>query len=707
MITLPFHHLGRDPELNSPVTDLKGIGGRRGEHLCRKGLKSFLDLLALVPLRYEDRSSVREISVAGEGRVMWVRGRVMWGREDRFYRSGKRLFRILIEDDTGQMELLWFHYRKAHLTRFSEKGREIMAYGSVGTKQHGKQMIHPDIILCDDQAERSVLGIYPVYPAVDGVPAQVLRSAISQVFDRCVAGLEDPLPEDLLHRLGLPTLEEALRAVHMPGENESVDELNDFRSRFQKRLIFDHFFHVMLKIALRRKMREKRKGQKFSIPMEEASRLVSCFPFSLTNDQVRAIKEIFQDLQGGRPMNRLLQGDVGCGKTVVAAVASSVAILNNRQVALMVPTQVLARQHYATFSSLANKMGFSPVLLTGNLKGSERQRIYEQVQGGEYNVVIGTQALIQEELSYARLGLVVIDEQHRFGVRQRALLDQKGANPHLLVMTATPIPRTLALTVYGDLDISVIREYPAGRRSVKTYLLDEGQKRRVYQTVRKRIQEGQQAVVICPAIEGSEETELKNVLDMHANLKRLFPPPFRLGLIHGRLSPEKKDSVMEEFRTGSIDLLVGTTVVEVGVHAPGATVMVVEHPERFGLTQLHQLRGRVGRGSEGGICILMRSGGLSDKSLQRLELFLESCDGFEIAEKDLEMRGQGELMGMRQAGAGELDLRLIFREPELLELTKRETERIVESDERLERPEHQRLRAFMQHVRPEPEVSDI
>jgi len=390
-------------------------------------------------------------------------------------------------------------------------------------------------------------------------------------------------------------------------------------------------------------------------------------------------------------MNRLLQGDVGCGKTVVAAVAASLTVINRWQVAIMVPTQVLARQHYLYFAGLPESMGFRSVLLTGAVKKSERLDTYEKIRLGEYNLIIGTQALIQEDLSFARLGLVVIDEQHRFGVKQRALLDQKGVNPHLLVMTATPIPRTLAMTVYADLDISFIKEYPEGHLPVVTRLMDGSQRREVLNTLNQRMAAGEQAMVICPVIEGSEEMDLKNALEVHEKLRKIFMPRFRVELIHGRMSSDEKDWVMERFRDGLIDLLVGTTVIEVGVDAPGATVMVIQNPERFGLTQLHQLRGRVGRGTKRGHCFLMLSTQPSAQTLSRLKILAESHDGFEIAQKDLEMRGQGELMGTKQSGAGELDFAEMFREPELLVAAKKEADALVASDPTLSRPENRFL----------------
>jgi ATP-dependent DNA helicase RecG len=393
---------------------------------------------------------------------------------------------------------------------------------------------------------------------------------------------------------------------------------------------------------------------------------------------------------------------VGCGKTVVAAVAAFVAAANGFQVAVMAPTQVLARQHFVSFSSLAPKMGFRPVLLTGASKKGDRIQIGKEISGGLHNVIIGTHSLIQDSILFRNLGLVLIDEQHRFGVRQRVMLDQKGSNPHILIMTATPIPRTLAMAAFADLDISTIREYPKGRLPVVTRLVDEGGKREVFDEVKVRLRRGEQGIVICPLIEGSEEGDLKNVLDMHERLKKVFEPGVRVGLIHGRLSGEEKERVMERFQEGEIQLLVGTTVVEVGVHAPGATFMIIEHPERFGLCQLHQLRGRVGRGSRQGVCFLMTSRGLPEGSVSRLNILAESHDGFEIALKDLQLRGQGVLTGVRQSGRGEFDLETLLNDPELVLAAKKAADRIIEGDSALAEEAHRSLRPILLSSRAEP-----
>ena len=695
VIRSPATHLKEVPTLNQPLTALKGIGPRRAELLGRKGLHTLIDLLFFLPIRYEDRSRILPISTTCHDIPALVRGTVISGGEEGSFPGGRRRFRIFIQDETAPLELLWFNYRKVHLSHYTGKGQTLTAYGRIRLNRGKRQIIHPDITLVGDAREQVSLGFYPVYPAVKGISGQVLRSLIRQTLALGQEAIKEILPEETIRRLGLPRLGEALKNIHFPPDGVSIDLLNQYKTKEHRRLIFDHFFYVMINIVLRKMSSRERTGPVVSVPKDLEDRLLNYFPFSLTGDQLRTIREIAGDLAIGRPMNRLLQGDVGCGKTVVAAVTSHMVIHNNWQVAIMVPTQVLAQQHFAYFSSLPRGMGFRPVILTGRLRTSDRLKRYEKIRNGEYNLIIGTQALIQEGLSFARLGLVVIDEQHRFGVRQRSLLDKKGENPHLLVMTATPIPRTLAMTVFADLDISVIKEYPKGHRPVETFLADATQKRKVFNTLYQRLSKGEQGMVICPVIEGSEEEDLKNVVEMHERLTQLFEPRFRVGLIHGRLSADQKDRVMEEFRGGRIDLLVGTTVIEVGVHAPGATMMVIEHPERFGLSQLHQLRGRVGRGSRRGLCVLMVSEDSSHESLSRVKVLAESNDGFEIAERDLEMRGQGELMGTRQAGAGELDLGAVFREPELLTAAKEEAQKILRTDPRLLSPENHRIKELI------------
>ncbi|MEE9612809.1 MAG: ATP-dependent DNA helicase RecG, partial [Desulfatiglandales bacterium] len=598
-------HLRQIQKLTLPLTCLKGVGPKRALLLAQKGLHTILDLLFFIPIRYEDRTRISPIKDTKEGHPALVKGKVVFGREEVFYPSRKRLFKILLRDKESSLELLWFQYRKPQLTGCANPGMELLTFGNIQIKKGQRQMIHPEMTILDPRVPELAgarLGFYPVYSFVKGISANILRSMVRTALDNYLGSLIDPIPRGIIRRLALPDLARAIKYVHLPSKQSSSDDLNKCDTTYHKRLIFDQFFTVLLAIAFKKKFRERRDGPRFSVPPNLMEDLDQIFPFKLTPHQVRAIGDMVKDFSSAKPMNRLLFGDVGCGKTVVAAVAAYISILNNREVALMVPTQVLAAQHHEYFMSLSEQMGFRPVLLTGRLKKAERRDIYDKIRNGRYNLIIGTQSLIQEGLSFANLGLVVIDEQHKFGVRERALINQKGENPHLLVMTATPIPRTLAITIYGDMDISMIKGYPKGYKSVVTQLAEEKHKRMVFETLTKKMSAGQQAFVICPVIEGSEEVDLKNAKEMADRLKKILTPPFRIGLIHGRLSPEEREAVMDDFRKGSIDLLVGTTVIEVGVHVPRATVMIVEHPERFGLAQLHQLRGRVGRGAEKGLC---------------------------------------------------------------------------------------------------------
>ena len=686
--------------VSQPLSALKGIGPKRALQFARKGIHTVLDLLFFTPLRYEDRTALRPIGETREGVFSLVQGRVVMGGEQRLFPGKARIFKILLQDASGGMELLWFHYRKPHLMRFASPGTELFAWGAARMNRGQMQMIHPEVWTRDGKEES--LGFYPVYSSLAGVSPTLLRSTIRKTLDEYLEGVSDPVPENIMEALDLPRLAEALRYVHFPPADSKFTALNRHQTPYHRRLLFDRFFLVMLAIASRRKAAAGQKGLKWSCPPALTENPSGFFPFTLTLDQEKAFRDIAYDLGSGRPMNRLLLGDVGCGKTAVAALAAYVGIMNNARVALMAPTQVLASQHLEYFRSLPRQMGFRPMLLIGGLKKAEKLEAYEKIRTGACNLVIGTQSLIQDELRLPGLGLVVIDEQQRFGVRERALMDRKGRYPHQLVMTATPIPRTLAMTVYGDLDISVVREYPAGRKPVLTRMVKATEKRMVLDFLRGRLALGQQAFVICPVIEGSEDRDLKSAMETAGKLKKLLSPPFGIGLMHGRLAAHDKNAVMGDFRCGRLHVLVGTTVVEVGVHVPAATVMIIEHPERFGLSQIHQLRGRVGRGSERGVCLLMVSEGLSDRALSRLQIITKSRDGFEIAQKDLEERGQGELIGMRQAGLGELDLSEMIREPDLLFRAKEAADALLDADPEFAHPDHQGLKGFVESVLTKP-----
>ncbi|RPI74525.1 MAG: ATP-dependent DNA helicase RecG [Desulfobacteraceae bacterium] len=686
----------KNTNLALPLSLLKGIGPKRAAFFAQKGLYTILDLLLFTPIRYEDRTRIVSLAQAVEGAGSLVRGQVISGRESFFPRTRKRLFRILLKDGNQNLELLWFQYKKQHLEQYVQKGLNLLVYGTVRQNRGSWQMIHPDIVSAGE--EDTPLGFFPVYSHIPGISVQVLRKIMRQALEQYQHELVDPLPAELVQKLELPGLNATTQCLHFPDHSFSIDDLNQFRTPYHRRLIFERFFWVMLTLAFRKINRQKQGGRVFQIPTEALSGLEKQLPFKLTADQIKVIEEIMADLKSTRPMNRLVLGDVGCGKTVVAAAAAHLAIRNHVQTALMAPTQILAQQHFEYFSGLNSELGFKPVLLTSQLKKAERDELYEQIKQGAFNLIIGTHALIQKGLSFLELGLVIIDEQHRFGVRARALLDRKGQNPHILVMSATPIPRTLAMTVYGDLDISMIREFPAGRTRRTTCLALAKDKVTVFEKLKEKLSAGQQAFVICPMIEQSEESDLKNVTEMEVKLKKLLSPPYRIGLVHGQLEAEERENAMAQFRQGKLDLLTATTVIEVGIHVPNATIMIIEQAERFGLAQLHQLRGRIGRGQKEGICFLMASAKLTDKARERLQVLTETEDGFVIAQKDLELRGQGELIGMQQAGIGELDLNEILQESGLLEKAKQETEDLVQADPDLSQPEHAALREYVESI---------
>lgn len=698
MITGKDTFLKRFQRFDQPVSCLKGIGPLRSGLLLKKGIRTVPDLLFFTPIRYEDRTRITPIAEAVEGEYTMVSGRVISGGEQQFPRSRKRLFKILLEDEHESfIELIWFRYRKIHLSGFLASGCRLMSYGRVEGGRHRRQMIHPEIHQVMDKGKdsREGLGMYPVYSAINGMTPSAVRKAVALALQQFLPSMFDPVPEEIRRENELPHLGEAIRNVHSPCCSSSVDKLNAFDTPFHKRMVFDRFFLVMLLVAFLKKRRHKRTAPHWPISHSLQEDFKRLLPFQLTGDQANALTDILNDFASGRPMNRLLLGDVGCGKTVVAALAAHLCVRNGCQAALMAPTQVLALQHLEYFRGLDPGFDFRPILITGRLKPAERSAACKEIAEGRHNIVIGTQALVKETLLFRKLWLVIIDEQQRFGVRVRAMLEQKEVRAHQLVMSATPIPRTLAIATYGDMDLSVIREFPRDRAPVLTYVLEKERKRSVFERLKKRLAEGEQAFVICPAIEGGEEEDLKDAVHMAKSLKKLFSPSYEVGLIHGRLPDEEKLAVMEQFRRGILHILVGTTILEVGVHVPKATVMIIEHPERFGLSQLHQLRGRVGRGSKPGLCLLMIPENLSEKALLRLQVLVNSLDGFEIAQKDMEQRGYGQFAGTMQAGMGELDISEMLRESDLLFRAKRAAEKLIDGDPELSELDHRPLKTFV------------
>lgn len=682
-------------QLTLPLIKLKGIGPQRASLLARKGLNTILDLLFFLPFRYEDRTRLCSLAQIRAGERVLVKGQVVYAGEEGLYRSRKRVFKIIIREGAADLELTWFHYRRQYLARFIQPGKSILAYGPVISNRSRRQIVHPEISLAEEKDIPGLLGFFPVYSIIEGLSANALRKLIHNALETYLPVIVDPLPPGMTRRLGLPSLPEALQKVHHPRPDADIVHLNQHRTPAHRRLSFDRFFLVMLGLIHNRRQRSKRTAPIITIDEDSLNTFQKALPFSLTRDQAKAMEDVRNDFRSGRPMFRLLQGDVGCGKTVIAAMAAYAAARNNRQAALMAPTRILAGQHLEFFQSLSGRLGLNPLLLLSGQNRKEREKIHEKVRSGACDLVIGTHSLLQEELVFKELGLVIIDEQQRFGVRQRALIGRKAHNPHQLIMTATPIPRTLAVTLYGDMDITVIKSRPLGQKPVETRLIPRERKREVFGILRSGLSFGRQAFVICPVIEGPEETGLKDAGNMASGLRKILSPDFKVGLVHGRLSGDEREKIMEAFRRGEIHILVGTTVLEVGIDVPNATLMIIEHPERFGLAQLHQLRGRVGRGREKGLCLMIVDDHTPPKAAERLKIIEECRDGFAIAEKDLELRGHGQLIGLKQSGPGEIDLDEILNDPELLLAARQEAQDLIRRDPDLLAPEHGLLKAMV------------
>ncbi len=592
--------------------------------------------------------------------------------------------KVAVEDGTGVIVLTWFNqkFRKDQFLKL--KGRLIVAYGTVQVGRWGVEMPSPEWELySEDEDPLSSGRVVPVYPLTEGLVQGLLRRVLRNAIDEYLPLVEENLPEDLRDRLDLVDIRDALLNIHFPESMEAMEAA-------RKRLVFEELFLLQLALAIRKRdMEAPGGGIAFQIPENFTDELKQIIPFELTNAQKRVINEIAADMARPKCMNRLLQGDVGSGKTAVALASMIIAVRNGYQAALMAPTEILAEQHHINISKMLGSFGLLDIsvdLLTGSLKAKQRQEALERLASGQTKIAIGTHALIQEGVSFRKLGLVIIDEQHRFGVLQRAALMEKGLNPDILVMTATPIPRTLTLTVYGDLDISIIDELPPGRKPVKTHWKQIGERKKVYQGVRTLIDQGRQAYVICPLIEESDKLQVRAATELAEFLQNEMFPDLKIGLLHGQMKAEEKDAVMTAFRNGEIHILVSTTVIEVGVDVPNATVIVIEDADRFGLAQLHQLRGRVGRGSEQSYCVLICEGN-SDDSVKRMQTMASTNDGFVIAEEDLKLRGPGEFYGTRQSGIANFKIADIFRDIPILELARKEAFEVINRDPDLSAPE--------------------
>jgi ATP-dependent DNA helicase RecG len=660
--------------LDRPLATLKGVGARRAQDLAHASLATVEDLLLRFPIRYEDRRNPVPLRALAGGTTAAVVAMVAGVALKRTRRPGFTIVEATLRDDSGTARAVWFNQR--FLRDVFRPGQQVALFGKVEETGAGMQLTSPQYEIVSDEAgdagpEAAGPGharIVPIYERIGTLTPRIQRTLVLQALDSLPPAVFDPLPAPVLAAFGLPDRAAALRDAHFPPAAAELEMLNSFRSPAQVRLIVEEFFLFQLGVLLRRQERTaERKARPVRVDDRIRAAARNVLPFPLTSGQRAALKAIVGDMQRPEPMNRLLQGDVGSGKTIVAALAALVAMENGQQVAFMAPTEILAEQHVMTLARLLATTRFAVRSLTGRLTDAERRDVRDGLAAGTIDLVVGTHALVQEDVRFARLGLVIVDEQHRFGVVQRSTLREKGITPDVLVMTATPIPRTLALTTYGDLDLTVIRDRPAGRQPIATTVRPESRREEVWQFVIGQLEAGRQAYIVYPLVEESEKVDLRDATAMADHLQQNVFPAWRVGLLHGRLPAEAKERVMQAFAAGELHLLVSTTVVEVGVDVPNASVMVVEHAERFGLSQLHQLRGRVGRGTAPSHCVLLYQPPLSDEARDRLKAIASSADGFVLAERDLELRGPGDFFGTRQSGLPTLRIGDLVRDAPLME----------------------------------------
>jgi len=655
--------------LDQPITSLKGIGPALATKLAKLRITQVIDLLFHLPLRYQDRTHITSIGALISGSEVVVEGEIT-GSQIRFGR--RRSLVVTIGDGSGSLLIRFFHFNKGQQQALS-RGKQIRCFGSVRLGKSGFEMAHPEYqAISENESPPLLVALTPIYPTTEGLNQPRLRQFVQAALARLNRGMAigELLPQEVIERFALPPLDECLRTIHQPHPDMAIEQLLECQHPSQQRLIFEELLAHQIAIRQLRAEARNHPTAQITLSSELLTKFTQRLPFTLTQAQQRVINEIEGDLSQPMPMQRLVQGDVGSGKTVVAAAAAIQVIHAGLQCAVMAPTELLTTQHFQSFSNWLEPLGISTVLLTGRQSTKERRESLQQIADGSAQLIVGTHALFQNEVQFAHLGLSIIDEQHRFGVHQRLTLLQKGSNsgetPHQLVMTATPIPRTLAMTAYADLDLSIIDELPMGRKAIKTVVLKEERRDEVIEHIQAACHEGRQSYWVCPLIEESEQLQCQAAELTYEQLQQQLPT-IKVGLIHGRMKSALKEQVMAQFKAGAIDLLVATTVIEVGVDVPNATLMVIENSERLGLAQLHQLRGRVGRGTIQSHCLLLYKAPLGDTARSRLEVMRESCDGFVIAQRDLEIRGPGELLGTRQTGLVSYRIADILRDQQWLE----------------------------------------
>ena len=676
-------------KLNVPIQYLKGVGPKMAERFAAKKIATVEDLLYFLPRAYEDRREIKKINKLEPGKTQTIIGKVILTQAK--YYGKKRILEVTVSDNTANLTAKWFKGQMSYLTSTFKKGTRVIFTGNVTPNYVDKLMIHPDYEILDEEDEDNLLNfkrIVPVYSETEGLHQKYIRKIMNQALEQYSRYIASPIPTEICRKRNLLNIHEALLSVHFPASNESIDEYNNMQTAAHRRLIYDEFFFFQLGMAIKKSGRILEKGISFKMQGNLWDKLLSSLSFRLTEAQIRVIAEIQRDMAAATSMNRLLQGDVGSGKTVVAMAAMIRACENNYQAALMAPTEILAKQHYSNIKEWADAIGLNTVLITGSMNAALKDETLGRINTGNADIVIGTHALISEAVDFHRLGIVVIDEQHKFGVMQRATLRNKGINADVLVMTATPIPRTLAMTVYGDLDISVIDEMPPGKKPVRTVLMGETKRNNVYQLISAELAKGHQAFIVYPLVEQSENLDLKDATNMSEHLQRDIFPDYRVGLIHGKMKEKEKDAVMQDFLANKINILVSTTVIEVGIDVPRASLMVIEHAERFGLSQLHQLRGRVGRRDIQSCCILLADYKCSADARKRLKVMEKTTDGFILAEEDLAIRGPGDFLGTRQSGLPDFRIASIIRDARILNDAKEDAFWLAARDPLLEKPEH-------------------
>jgi ATP-dependent DNA helicase RecG len=671
-------------ELKSRIQYVKGVGPQKARALAAAGMTTVSDLLTYLPFRYEDWTRKKKVAELSPGEEATVTVEVFETKLRRTRRPNFKVLQVVLGDETGKLRAIWFN--QEFLKDVFTTGRRVNLFGKIERSQYGRllEIKSPQYELMEDEdAEAAQAGrLVPVYERIGPVSPKMLRRILGFLVDAMPPNVPELVPESLCRLHHLPSREEALARVHRPEEGASMELYNSFRAPAQLRLIYEEFFHFFLALALRRKVNEGlTKSRAYPVNDFIREKVRKLLPFRLTGAQRSVLKTIADDLESNRPMCRLIQGDVGSGKTIVGVLASVIVIENGAQVALMVPTELLAEQHFGNVRRLLEPAGYRVALLTSSLKGVERDSLLEEVARGDIHLVVGTHALIQEGVEFKELGLAIIDEQHRFGVRQRAELLKKGFQPDLLVMTATPIPRSLTMTIYGDLDNSKLDELPPGRQPVKTLVKEQTRLNSVHRLMEEQVELGHQVYYVCPLIEESEKMDLNAAVARHEALES---GPFshrRVALVHGRMSRPEREDIMRDFSEGRIDILVATTVIEVGVDVPNATLMIIEHAERFGLSQLHQLRGRVGRGPSVSSAVLLYQSPLTPEAEKRLKAMAETTDGFVIAERDLDIRGPGDYFGTRQSGVPIFQVAHVQRDEKVRDAARDEAFRFADSPE--------------------------